>query len=166
MAKRTFTHSLAEMEQLLRRETFGYLGLAMDGQPYVVPLNYAYAEGRILFHCALTGRKLDYLRANPRVCFTVGRQRGQVRQHDAQNPCDAGIDSDSVICYGTARLIEDLEERQAALNLFNRRFRADADDIPMERVERCGVVEIQVSEMTGRRELEQQRTYWRYTFER
>jgi nitroimidazol reductase NimA-like FMN-containing flavoprotein (pyridoxamine 5'-phosphate oxidase superfamily) len=74
------------------------------------------------------------------------------------------VDSDSIICYGTARIIEDLEDRKTALNAFNRRFRPDAPDISMERVKNCGVVEIKVFEMTGRRERDRKKTYWRYTF--
>ncbi len=59
------------MEGILRGEKAGYLGLSIDGNPYVVPLNYGYVDGRIVFHCALTGRKLDGLLADPRVCLTV-----------------------------------------------------------------------------------------------
>jgi len=137
----------------------------MDGKSYVVPLNYGYVDGKILFHCALTGKKLDYLRANPQVCFTVGRQSGEIRRHAGGNPCH--IDSESVICYGTARVIEDPEERKAALNTFNRCFNPDAEEITLERGLGCAAVEITISEMTGRRERQQdqKRTYWRYTFQ-
>lgn len=34
----------------------------LHGLPYVVPLNYGYTEGKILFHGALTGKKLDCLK--------------------------------------------------------------------------------------------------------
>ena len=78
MDEPVFIDSREEMEQILREEVLGYLGLAGDGPPYVVPLNYAYAAGKILFHCALTGQKLDAIRRNPHVCFTVGRQIGDV----------------------------------------------------------------------------------------
>jgi hypothetical protein len=85
-----------------------------------------------------------------------------MREHEEGDLCH--IDSDSVICYGAASVIEDLEERKAALNAFNRRFRPDAEGISLERVRNCGAVEIRISEMTGRREREGQRTYWRYSF--
>lgn len=130
MSPREFETSRTEMEQILQEETIGYLGLSVDGQPYVVPLNYCYLEGKILFHCALTGMKLDYLQANPQVCFTVGRQSGQVRRHAEGDPCH--IDSESVICYGRARIIKDLEERKTALDAFNRCFRSDADESEKE----------------------------------
>jgi nitroimidazol reductase NimA-like FMN-containing flavoprotein (pyridoxamine 5'-phosphate oxidase superfamily) len=162
MQSEEFIESRQEMEELLRKEAVGYLGLSVDGQPYVVPLNYAYMEGKIFFHCALTGKKLDYLKANPQVCFTVARQEGQVRRHAEGDPCY--VDSDSVICYGTARVIEKVEERQVALNAFNRSFRPNAEAISLERVLRCAAVEIRIAEMTGRREREGERTYWRYAF--
>jgi len=162
MSDQVFVESRDEMEKLLQAESIGYLGLSMNGKPYVVPLNYSYSKGTIIFHCALEGKKLDFIRTNSLVCFTVGQQVGPVRDHAGGNLCH--VDSDSVICYGTARIIEDLEERKTALNAFNRYFRPDAPDILMGRVKNCGVVEIKVLEMTGRRERDRKRTYWRYTF--
>ena len=163
MSSREFETSRTEMEQILHEETIGYLGLSVDGQPYVVPLNYCYLDGRILFHCALTGMKLDYLQANPRICFSVGRQSGEVRRHAEGDPCH--IDSESVICYGRARIVQDLQERKSSLDAFNRCFRLDADEISLEATAKCCAVEIKVTEMTGRRERERERTYWRYVFD-
>ena len=163
MQSREFHESRQEMEELLREETIGYLGLSMDGDPYVVPLNYAYVESRILFHCAMTGKKLDYLKRNQQVCFAVGRQSGDIRRHGEGNPCH--VDSDSVICYGRARIIEDLQERKEALDTFNHCFRSDAEEITLEAAGKCCAVEIKIIEMTGRRERERERTYWRYRFE-
>jgi len=153
--------SRTEMEQILREEGIGYLGVAADGQPYVVPLNYLYRDGKILFHCALTGQKLDAIRRNPAVCFTVGRQAGPVRDH-AGTACHS--DSDSVVCYGRARLLDDLTERAAALNAFSRHYRPDAPEVSSERVARCMAVEVTITEMTGRRERDRRRTHWRATF--
>jgi len=162
MDEPVFIDSREEMEQILREEVLGYLGLVGDEQPYVVPLNYAYAAGKILFHCALTGQKLDAIRRNPHVCFTVGRQKGEMRDHTGA-PCH--VDSDSVICYGRARLLDDLTERAAALNAFNRRYRPEAPDLPLERVAQCMAVEITLAAMTGRQERDRHRTYWRAAFE-
>ena len=110
--------------------------------------------------CALTGKKLDYIRANPDVCFTIARQSGQVRRHAEGDPCH--LDSDSVICYGKAHIIDDVQERQAVLNEFNRCFNPDAKDITLESAAKCGAVVIDITEMTGRRERERETTYWRY----
>jgi uncharacterized protein len=157
-----FIESPDWMERLLREESVGYLGLCAEGKPYVVPLNYAYARGRILFHCALEGKKLNFIRANPEACFTVGRQTGPVRRHAEGNPCH--VDSDSVVCYGRARIVTDPEERRRILDEFNRCYHGDAEPISAEAAAKCGAVEIRVGEMTGREERERKRTYWRHAF--
>ena len=163
MQSREFLESRQEMERLLREETIGYLGLSMGDNPYVVPLNYAYVDGRILFHCAMTGKKLDYLKRKQQVCFAVSRQSGEVRRHAEGNPCH--VDSDSVICYGRARIVEDLEERKEVLDTFNRYFQPDAEEIALEEARKCCAVVIKIIEMTGRRERERECTYWKHSFE-
>jgi len=161
MVEHEFVESKVEMEALLRQETLGNLGLSADGRPYVVPLNYVYAEGRIIFHCALAGKKLDYIRANPQVCFTVGHQAGRVHDH-VQDLCQ--LDSDSVICYGRARIVGSVKERKALLDIFNRHFDPNAASISIERAQNCGVVEIEIVEMTGRRDRKDGQTFWRVQF--
>jgi nitroimidazol reductase NimA-like FMN-containing flavoprotein (pyridoxamine 5'-phosphate oxidase superfamily) len=156
-----FIESREEMEEILKEEEIGFLGVVYAGRPYVVPLNYAYRDGKIIFHCALEGRKLEAIRQNPVVSFAVARQLGPVRPH-GKDPCH--LDSDSVICTGVARIVEDVRERMLLLNAFNRRFRPEAEDRPLEQIERCGCVEITLSEMTGRRERERVCTMWRYVF--
>jgi nitroimidazol reductase NimA-like FMN-containing flavoprotein (pyridoxamine 5'-phosphate oxidase superfamily) len=118
--------------------------------------------GRSSFTATLGGKKLDYLKGNPEVCFVVARQAGWVREHPGGDPCH--VDSDSVICYGKARVLDDMGQREIALNAFNRRFRPDAADIAQERVKNCCVVEIAITEMTGRQERERKRTCWRHSF--
>jgi len=145
-----FIESRDEMEGILREETLGYLGLSMDGIPYVVPLNYGYVDGKILFHCALKGKKLDYLRANPHVCFSVGRQYGEVIRHPQGARCQA--DHDSVICYGVARIVENLKERKNVLETFNRCLQPRVDEITPEAAAKCYAVEIKIIEMTGRKQ--------------
>ena len=49
MEEQGFIESRDEMEKLLREEEIGYLGLSLDGKPYVVPLNYHYSDGKIYF---------------------------------------------------------------------------------------------------------------------
>jgi len=162
MEDQSFIESREAIEKLLQEEEVGYLGLAEGGKPYVVPVNYHYTDGKIIFHCGFKGKKINYLKANPQVCFTVGRQPGWVREHAGGDPCH--VDSDSVICYGTARVMEDLHERKLAMEAYRRRFRPGAGETTLEKMVNCCVVEISVSEMTGRQERERKRTYWRYVF--
>ena len=59
-----------EMHALLQRESFGHLGCARDGRPYVVPMHYAY-DGKELYFFTTQGMKTQYIDANPQVCLQV-----------------------------------------------------------------------------------------------
>jgi uncharacterized protein len=152
----------ARMERLLNAETIGHMALAVDNEAYVVPINFAYVDGRILFHCALQGKKLDMIRANPQVCFTVSIEEGYPVEHKEDN-CDAPFEG--VICFGTARVIDDLEERIVLLNEFQARFCTDLNPrkpIGEERAAKCGAVEIKVQRMTGRRFQGKEKLFWEW----
>ena len=149
MAKK-FVESTQEMEKLLIEERIGYLGMTTDNNPYVIPLTYAYNKGKILFHGSLKGRRLEILRNNPSVCFTVSRYFGKMVSHPQGSTCHS--DSDSVICFGKARIIDDIEERRNILNIFNHSLQPEAKELSMDDVKNCSAVEILVEEMTGRTE--------------
>ena len=158
---RKFVESRKEMEKLLIEERLGYLGMSVDNKPYVIPMTYGYVGGRIIFHCEVKGRKLDILRNNANVCFTVSRYFGEMVSHPQGAECH--INSDSVICYGRARIIDDLEERCEVLNVFNRCLQPGAREIVLAEVQHCLAVEIVVDEMTGRTERDGKRKYWKQT---
>jgi len=142
--------AFTSMTDFLQEQDLGHLGLTVDGEVYVVPINYTYSRGRILLHCALEGRKLDMIRANPRVCFTVSRQDGLPVPH-AGDACD--LPWRSVMCWGRARVVDDLAERCETLTEFQARYSTPSKpraQVPRERAERCGAIEIVVDRMTGR----------------
>ena len=58
--------------EILEKGEYGVLStVSLDGQPYGVPLSFAYVDNVIYFHGAVEGHKLDNLLANPRVSFCV-----------------------------------------------------------------------------------------------
>lgn len=58
--------------QILKDGEYGILATCgADGQPYGVPLSYVYHDGRIYFHGAKTGHKLQNLSCSPKASFTV-----------------------------------------------------------------------------------------------
>lgn len=66
-----------EAIELLSNCEYGVLStVGDDGQPYGVPLSYAYKNKCIYFHCALNGHKIDNIEHNARVSFcVVGKTR-------------------------------------------------------------------------------------------
>lgn len=55
---------------VLREQRHGRLACVSDGQPYVVPVTYA-ADGDNLYGFSLEGRKIEWMRRNPKVCMQV-----------------------------------------------------------------------------------------------
>ncbi len=65
---------LSDALSILHESTFGRLGCITKGEPYVIPINY-YFDGKYIFSHSLPGRKIDAMRANPRVCLQVDQIR-------------------------------------------------------------------------------------------
>ena len=62
----------SEAQGILRAGEYGVLStVSADGEPYGVPVSYAYTGDVIYFHCALEGHKLENLSSNNRVSFCV-----------------------------------------------------------------------------------------------
>lgn len=60
--------SESEIEQVLERVGYGHLACCRDGQPYVVPVHYAYHEGSVYVYTT-EGKKSEIIASNPRVCL-------------------------------------------------------------------------------------------------
>jgi uncharacterized protein len=94
------------IEALLRTAVVGRIaccghGLSGDGRPYLVPLAYGY-DGESIYAHSGPGRKLDLMRAEPRVTFEVDEAEASDRWR-------------SVIAEGTFEEIDDPQQRGAAL---------------------------------------------------
>ena len=95
-----------------------HLGLAVDNEPYVVPMNYGYTRenGKLVLylHSALRGKKLDMIRTNPRVFFELDCNWVPF---EGEKACQYGLSYSSVMGRGTARIVEDVEEKKTALSV-------------------------------------------------
>jgi nitroimidazol reductase NimA-like FMN-containing flavoprotein (pyridoxamine 5'-phosphate oxidase superfamily) len=140
-----------EVEAFLREAEVGRLGTCVDGRPYVVPLSFAYREGRILFHGATEGRKMREIERNPRVCFEVD----VAELLPAEDPCNFNFRYRSVIADGTARVIEDEVERIEGLRLIVEKYAPGMGDRingeTIDRFKNMVVVEIKIDEMVGKK---------------
>ena len=94
------------------------LGLAVDNEPYVVPMNYGYTmeDGKLVLylHSAVRGKKLDMIRANSRVFFELDCD---VTPFEGQVACQYGLTYSSIMGRGTARIVEDVEEKMQAMSI-------------------------------------------------
>lgn len=103
-----------EATRLLTEGEWGFLSTVdKDGQPYGVPLSYAYRNQSIYFHCALEGHKLDNLADNRKVSFcVVGRTRIL--------PEKFATEYESVIVSGVACEVQGAERLDALVGLLEK----------------------------------------------
>ena len=59
-----------EVRKLIAGGKIGRLGCVASGEPYVMPISYVFEDGSIYSH-SLPGRKIEVMRAHPRVCLQV-----------------------------------------------------------------------------------------------
>ena len=138
-----------EIEKILKEAFVCHLGLTDGDQPYVVPLNYVYAEGCIYLHCASEGRKLDLIRANNKVCFEMEIVDPNIVKNGEQ-PCDWGTRFQSVIGSGRAVLLTEPEDKKNALKAIVGRF--DDRDLSFHPGDFSAttVIRIDILEMAGK----------------
>jgi nitroimidazol reductase NimA-like FMN-containing flavoprotein (pyridoxamine 5'-phosphate oxidase superfamily) len=125
-----------------------------SGQPYITPLNYVVGNGKIYFHCKLTGRKLDNLAENSQVCFEVSEVTKMTISED--RPCACATRYTSVLAFGAARVVEDPFERAALLNLLVAKHAAGKPFQPVDeqKAATCAVVEISIDQISGKMNVE------------
>lgn len=111
-----------EILSILHQCTVGHMAMVdEEGWPYLLPMNYCCEEKdgivRVYLHCAKQGRKLDILKNNDKVCFEVDTGHEMV---EAAQPCAFTFNYQSVIGFGRAAIVADVEEKVEALKLFMR----------------------------------------------
>lgn len=98
-----------ECAAVLERGTHGVLALVGDdGYPYAVPVSYVYADGKLYFHCATSGHKLDAIMRCPKASFCVVDQ-------DQVVPLEYTTYFRSVIAFGTICMLENDQEKRDAI---------------------------------------------------
>ncbi len=107
-----------EIERILGSTTIGRLGtIGADGYPYVTPVNFVFHQGKVYFHCAVSGEKLDNLTRDPKVCFEVDVPLAYIdAAFDRKANCRLHQLFHCVIIRGEARVLPDGPEKVAALN--------------------------------------------------
>ena len=136
-----------ECREFLARMDVGRLGCVRDGMPYVVPIHFAFESDR-LYGFSTVGQKIEWMRANPKVCVEVDEIMGTRRW------C-------SVVVNGHYKELPNevalMSERQRAYGLLEKRFlwweTAFAAEQPRHATHPAESIlySIQVTEMTGRR---------------
>ena len=92
-----------------------HVGFAVDGQPFVIPTNFGRVGDTLYLHGSAASRMLRTLGQGIPVCVTVTLVDGLVL---ARSAFHHSVNYRSVVILGTAKLVEDPNEKMEALRLF------------------------------------------------
>ena len=144
--------SEAESIEILKKATAGTLALLGDGgYPYAVPLSYVYAEGKLYFHSALSGHKVDAIRNCDKASFCV------INKDDVQ-PEKYTTYFCSVIAFGRIHIIEDEQEKLETARLLGDRYNPNQEEALQKELEkglsRMMMIRFDIEHLTGKQAIE------------
>lgn len=145
---------LSEEESIgiLQKSTSGTLALLGDEDyPYAVPISYVYHEGKLYFHSALAGHKVDAIRSCDKASFCV------IEQDDVQ-PKKYTTFFRSVIAFGRIHIIEDEQDKLEAALLLGNRYNPNDDESLKKELEggftRMLMIRFDIEHLTGKEAIE------------
>ena len=136
-----------DMEVLLERMPVGRLAVTTEDGPYIVPVNYLFFEGSIYFHSGQTGRKIEALQADSRVCFLVDEVGPQVVWEQG---CGVSQIYESVICFGKTEFVEEPVEKRRILEAMVRKFVPQDHFLKDQNIAKTAVIRIVIESMSGK----------------
>ncbi len=137
-----------EIESIINKAFVCRLGMVDENGPYIVPLSFGYRENSLYFHCAKEGRKLDILKKNKRVCFEIDTDHEIV---EFEKACKWGMKYKSVIGFGNALFIEDMESKKTALGIIMHHYSGRSFEFEEKEVKRVVIFKVEIESMTGKR---------------
>ena len=143
---------LSEIMDILDRSKVVHVAMVDGDEPYVVPMNYGYTmeDGKLTLylHGATKGRKLDVLRANPKVFFSL---ECDTVSFDGPVACRHGMAYASVMGSGTARIVEDVEAKKQGLSILMKTQTGKDFTFDERMVSIVSVIRIDVKDYTAKR---------------
>ena len=141
-----------ESISILRKSTAGTLALLGDNDyPYAVPISYVYHDGKLYFHSALSGHKVDAIRNCDKASFCV------IEKDDVQ-PEKYTTYFRSVIAFGRIHIIEDEQEKLETARLLGDRYNPNQEDALQKELEhgfaRMMMIRFDIEHLTGKQAIE------------
>jgi nitroimidazol reductase NimA-like FMN-containing flavoprotein (pyridoxamine 5'-phosphate oxidase superfamily) len=140
--------NIVEIESILNESMVCRIGLADGSEPYIIPVCFCYVPGIIYLHSSLSGKKIDMMEKNPKICFEVDQCDMIIQNED---PCAWGMRYRSVIGFGKASLIADNNEKKQGLICIMSRYGGRVHEFSDDEVRSVCVIRIDIDSMTGKK---------------
>ena len=140
----------SELDEVILSQKYMTLAMSKDDEPYLVTLNYGYDREKkcFYFHCSQVGKKIDFLKENPKVYGQIIDDRGYL-----QTECDHAFRT--VQFTGNVDFLTTIEEKKAALIVMMEHLE-DEPDVGKNRLllrskmEKVGIGKVTVEGISGK----------------
>ncbi|MCD4812714.1 pyridoxamine 5'-phosphate oxidase family protein [bacterium] len=140
----------AVLEVIMQKAEVCRLAMTVDDIPYIVPMNFGYADNTLYFHCAAKGKKIEMLCKNDTVAFEIEGETGIIRGDELA--CKWSARYQSIVGLGKARFIKDAAEKLAALKIIMAHYTDQGDQLIFAEkpVELVCIFCVEITQMTGK----------------
>jgi nitroimidazol reductase NimA-like FMN-containing flavoprotein (pyridoxamine 5'-phosphate oxidase superfamily) len=138
----------SEIERIISKAIVCRVAVCEDNKPYIIPMCFGFKDGILFFHSAQEGKKVEILKKNNRVCFEMDVDTELV---EGEKGCDWGIKYASVIGYGQATFVEDMQEKRNALHILLEHYSNKKYEFPEESLSQVAIIKIQIESLTGKK---------------
>jgi len=120
-----------------------------EGKPYVIPMNFGYADDHVYFHGSATGKKVDVLKNRADICIAFSTDH-ELRYVDEEVACSWSMRYRSVLVYGKAEFVEDPDEKINILNVIMAHYAERKFEYNAPSIREVMVFKVKVDKMEGR----------------
>ncbi len=145
--------SFEECEKVLFEQPRGVLAVLGDNDyPYTVPLDHIYSDGKIYFHCAGEGHKIDAIRKHNKVSFCV-------MDEGYRKEGEWALNINSVVVFGRIKEVKDVRIKEEKLRLLGLKYNPSPEDVedelkryldPEKHIDRVTILELTPEHITGK----------------
>ena len=107
------------IEQILNESSICRIAFSVDGEAYIVPVNFGYKDNKLYIHSAPEGKKIDFLKKNNRICFEMELDHEIIKDKVA---CKWTTKYRSVIGYGTISIVQEKSQKIEGLDIIMSKY--------------------------------------------
>jgi nitroimidazol reductase NimA-like FMN-containing flavoprotein (pyridoxamine 5'-phosphate oxidase superfamily) len=138
----------SEIERIISKAIVCRIAVSDENEPYIIPMCFGFKDGILFFHSAQEGKKIEILKRNNRVCFEMDVDTELV---EGEKGCDWGIKYSSVVGFGKAAFVEDIQEKRNALHILLEQYSNKKYEFSEESLSQVAIIKIQIESLTGKK---------------
>lgn len=136
------------IQEIIDQSQLCRIALFDDEYPYIVPFNYGYLDHTFYFHSATSGKKIDLIRKNNKVCFEIEYFSEVVTDEKA---CKWASKYRSIVGFGVLDFVVDPIEKKNGMDAIMKHYGRRDNLIYDEKVfDRVAILKLSVTELTAK----------------